>query len=68
MFGVYSHLMPYTHEHEAIKENWIEVVDTLPEGCKNHPEPKYWKKAEKQTINEDNMDEYTEDNFSKEKY
>ena len=43
MFGVYSKGMPYTYYDDAIKENWIEVVEELPEGCKNHPEPKYWK-------------------------
>ena len=43
MFGVYSKGMPYSYYDDAIKENWIEVVEELPEGCKNHPEPKYWK-------------------------
>jgi hypothetical protein len=43
MFGVYSKLMPYTYFEDAIKENWIEVVETLPEGCENHPEKRYWK-------------------------
>ena len=43
MFGIYSDGMPYTYYHEAIKENWIEVVETKPEGTMHHPEPKYWK-------------------------
>ena len=37
MFGVYSKGMPYNYYDDAIKENWIEVVEELPEGCKNHP-------------------------------
>ena len=43
MFGVYSKGMPYTYYSEAIKENWIEVVESKPLGAENHPEPKYWK-------------------------
>jgi hypothetical protein len=43
MFGVYSAGMPYQHLVDAKHENWIEVVEPLPEGCENHPEPKYWK-------------------------
>jgi len=43
MFGVYSNGMPYTDYNEAIKENWIEVIETKPEGTMHHPEPKYWK-------------------------
>jgi len=26
------------------KENWIKIVESIPEGAENHPEPKYWKK------------------------
>lgn len=43
MFGVYSTGMPYTYYNEAIKENWIEVVEARPKGTERHPEPKYWK-------------------------
>lgn len=43
MFGVYSKGMPYTFYSEAIKENWIEVLENKPPGTKGHPEPKYWK-------------------------
>ena len=43
MFGVYSHMMPLV-DPCAKKENWIDIVDELPSGCENHPEPKYWKK------------------------
>jgi len=43
MFGIYSKGMPYTYYTEAIKENWIEVLESKPPGTKNHPEPKYWK-------------------------
>lgn len=43
MFGVYSNGMPYTNYNDAIKENWIEVLEERPKGCENHPEPKYWK-------------------------
>lgn len=43
MFGVYSKGMPLQNRSDMKKENWIEVVETLPEGCQQHPEPKYWK-------------------------
>jgi hypothetical protein len=43
MFGVYSKMMPYTYYADAIKENWIEVVEEVPKGCENHPEKRYWK-------------------------
>lgn len=43
MFGIYSKGMPYTYYSEAVKENWIEVVETIPTGAEKHPEPKYWK-------------------------
>lgn len=42
MFGVYSEMIPCI-DSRAIKENWIEVVEELPEGCENHPEKRYWK-------------------------
>ena len=44
MFGVYSEGMPYTYYFDAVKENWIGVVEKRPPGTENHPEPKYWKK------------------------
>ena len=40
MFGIYSAMMDIPDEI-AIKENWIEVLEKIPKGCKNHPEPKY---------------------------
>jgi hypothetical protein len=43
MFGIYSNGMPYTNYSEAIKENWIEVIENKPKGTEKHPEPKYWK-------------------------
>jgi hypothetical protein len=45
MFGIYSKKMQNTERsvREAIKENWIEVVEKKPKGTENHPEPKYWK-------------------------
>lgn len=43
IFGSYSHGMPKSNDIEANKDNWFEVLETRPEGCKNHPEPKYWK-------------------------
>ena len=43
MFGIYSNGMPYTYYSEAIKENWIEVIENKPKGTEKHPEPTYWK-------------------------
>jgi hypothetical protein len=43
MFGVYSKGMPYQHYNDAIKENWIEVRESVPPGAEKHPEKKYWK-------------------------
>jgi hypothetical protein len=43
MFGVYTSRMPYTLYSDALKENWIEAVETRPPGTENHPEPKYWR-------------------------
>ena len=43
MFGVYSKGMPNTYYNDAIKENWIEVLESVPPGAEKHPEKKYWK-------------------------
>jgi hypothetical protein len=43
IFGSYSHGMPKTKDPEANLDNWFQVLETRPEGCENHPEPKYWK-------------------------
>ena len=44
MFGIYSWGMPMTYYSDAIKENWIEVLESAPPGTESHPEKKYWAK------------------------
>jgi CMP-N,N'-diacetyllegionaminic acid synthase len=43
MFGIYSKGMSAKWYSSAIKENWIEVLESAPPGTETHPEKKYWK-------------------------
>jgi hypothetical protein len=44
MFGIKINLQSWEEvDINVIKENVIDIVETLPNGCKNHPEKKYWK-------------------------
>lgn len=44
MFGIKINLQPWElYEPDVNKEYIIDVVESLPSGCKNHPEKKYWK-------------------------
>lgn len=48
MFGCYSHMQKWQDiepPENFNKEHVFEVLEELPEGCKNHPEKKYWKKS-----------------------
>jgi hypothetical protein len=47
MFGIKTKLWDWTqYELNVNKEHTFEVIEKLPEGCKNHPEKKYWKLEE----------------------
>ena len=49
MFGITTELFPwqnltdFTGACELNKDYLFEVIEELPDGCKNHPEKKYWK-------------------------
>jgi len=44
MFGIKINLQPWELYNEYVnKDKLIDIVETLPDGCINHPEKKYWK-------------------------
>jgi hypothetical protein len=44
MFGIKINLQPWElYEDNVKKDAVIDIVESLPDGCKNHPEKKYWK-------------------------
>lgn len=44
MFGIKINLQPWElYEENCNKDMVIDIVESLPDGCKNHPEKKYWK-------------------------
>ena len=44
MFGIKINLQPWElYDVNVKKDMVIDIVETLPDGCKNYPEKKYWK-------------------------
>ena len=44
MFGVKINMQPWEEwDSNVNKDTVIDIVESLPDGCKNHPEKKYWK-------------------------